>query len=571
MDTETERFAPKKGKTTRNVSFICGSIVTEDGDKFYYTDPEEMAREGATARGIFAHNAAFDYGVFDRAGVAHHFDRRKLYCTHLMAHLYNQTLKKGLDDLSRRILKRQKIDFFKSVKGDPDPKSARTRAYVINDASLCLALGLWFWPRLEKQKKLGLFLNIDMPTIWLTYDATNEGILTDDNKLKKLQTEYRNKIAGLEKQLHKIAGEPINLNSPKQLPKLIYRPYFTKKVPTQKDGTPKTDQKTMGLLPAHYFKEGVKPLLIEYRKLSKFCSTYIDKFREGREEDGLNHAVYNVARTESGRLSSGAGRFYPQGVNIQNIPARDPAGEAIKDAVMAKPGTKIALFDASQIELRMLAHLSQDPVLLDAYRTGKDLHAITASAMFGVPLEKVTSQQRAKGKTLNFATLYGTTAFGLHKNLEMDEDTAGKMVDEFFNLYKKVASLKTWTCKRLRERESIVTLYGRVRYFPRYNDSMEYVKSAMEREAFSTLISGSAADLMKECLVRASKKAPKRAKFFLQVHDEFGYYVPVETAQEDLNTLIKLYEKEHRELRVPVEFDGYVGDTWYKAKHGPSK
>lgn len=549
FDIETELFDAKNNKHIRNVKFVCGAVVNYV-EKKYFTDIGKMWAELNLYNILYAHNASFDLGVLNRAGF-YLGQSTHVYDTKTMAWLLDENNKTSLDIVAERYLGEKKTETI--AKGFvPRADCEKTKEYVLQDAALTFKLGLRFRQLIETRGSADLLSNIEMPFRFLMDKATEEGALLNVGLLKEKQEEVSKRVQEIK---NKFLAEPykINIASTKQVASCLY--YFPERMPKSSKGNIKTDNKTLRTIEPLYLKPEVKEIL-EYRELSKLLSTYMKGLLNAvHPEDGLVHPLYNTTIAKTGRLSSGGSKSaYPYSFNIQNITKRH---KDIRKAFISKPGTKMVVLDANALELRILAHYSEDPQLLYVFQNNIDPHAHTAALIYNKARETVTKKERDMGKTLNFAALYGATPHGLYYNLGIPMKQAGELLDAFYQRYASVASLKHRLEIETEEKDQIRSLYGRYRH-----------NCSNFKEYFSALIQGTAADLMKECAVGASRVLDPSYKLFLQVHDEFGFYVPESKAAQATKEIVEAFEKNHRSFNVPIVFNGSYGDDWVSAKEG---
>ena len=571
FDIETERFDPKNGKHLRNVRFKCGAVVYEDR-KEYYTDVKEYVKRLNAYPKLNAHNAPFDHQCLKREGFQ--IDPKKLECTMLMGWLLDENNPVSLEALSQRYLgagKTQSIaDGFEIDVDDP-----KTKEYVIQDAALGGQLRGLFRRKMKDEGVEQLFDEIDMPFRLILDEATNEGVCVDLPQLEKKIKYYEDRVKAVKDHFMVVHG--VNIASSKQVWKCLY--YFPKSIPKQKDGTPKSDTKTIASVPKQYLKDTAQEIL-DWRKEHKLLGTFLKGLKKAIEPDGLAHPLYNMTRARTGRLSSGGSpKSYPHTYNIQNVANKN---QEVRECIIAKPGTSIVLIDAEQLEYRVLAHYAEDETLIQAFLQNKDLHVLAASLAFEKPEAEITSKERADGKTINYASMYGTTASGLEWNMGIPLAKGEKLLKAFYEGLPGLLKLKEAVRQQIGTKGFIQSLYGRKRRVPEAVDlfarnpdiAKGYLLGKADKsnnarlfyqlfkEAFSGLIQGTAMDLMKECCINALKVLDPSYKFFLQVHDEFGFYVPKEKEEQAAKEIKEAFEQGHRPFSVPILFKAYIGKTW---------
>lgn len=411
--------------------------------------------------------------------------------------------------------------------------------------------------------------DLDLQVTPVLEKMSKTGILIDLKFLGKMGVELKNKLAKLEKDIYSKVGHEFNLNSPKQLSEILFDELKLPVIRKTKTGR-STDEATLReLIDAH----PMIPLLLQYRTLFKLVSTYVDALPKSVGEDGRIHSTFNVEGAATGRLSS-------QDPNLQNIPIRGEMGGEIRKAFVAPKGKTLLAADYSQIELRIMAHLADDPGLKKAFQEGLDIHSATASKIFKVPLEKVTKIQRTIGKTMNFATLYGQGPHALSRQLGIDYETARTYIAEYFEQFPKV---REWMTKILEfgyENGYVETLWGRKRYIPELQASNRMIKSAGERAAVNHPVQGSAADMIKKAMVEIEKALggrqqatakrnyslkPDARSLILQVHDELLFECSPNEVKETAK-LVKEKMENALKLSVPVVVDLKVGKNWGEMK-----
>jgi DNA polymerase-1 len=368
-------------------------------------------------------------------------------------------------------------------------------------------------------------------------------------------------LIGRELAIHAAAGTEFNLNSNPQLRHVLFEKL---QLPVLKKGKtgPSTDGDVLEELAA--MGHEVPRLLLEYRELAKLLSTYLETLpAEVHPETGRIHTSFNQIGAATGRLSSTR-------PNLQNVPVRSARGEGIRRGFVPRPGWRFVVADYSQIELRLLAHLSADPAFVAAFRAGGDIHRQTAAVIFGVEPDAVTPEMRARAKTINFATIYGQGARALSRQLGTPFDEAKRFIAEYFERFAGVRTFLDRTVAEARERGYVETIFGRRRYIPELRDSNFNMRAFGERTAANSPLQGSAADLIKVAMVRiaATLRAGPLARLLLQVHDELVVECPAEEAEEVVR-LLRLEMEGAAQLSVPLVVDVGIGNTWLDAKAGP--
>ncbi|EJA2551715.1 MULTISPECIES: DNA polymerase I [Serratia] len=432
--------------------------------------------------------------------------------------------------------------------------------YAAEDADVTLQLHLAMWPQLKQSAELlTVFNEIEMPLLPVLSHIERTGVLIDPAILSAHSQELAKRLAELEAQAHELAEEPFNLASTKQLQAILYE---KQKLPVLKKtpgGAPSTNEEVLAELALDY---PLPKVILEYRGLAKLKTTYTDKLPLMiNPVSGRVHTSYHQAVTATGRLSS-------SDPNLQNIPVRNEEGRRIRQAFIAPEGYRIVAADYSQIELRIMAHLSQDEGLLKAFAEGKDIHRATASEVFGVPLDKVTGEQRRSAKAINFGLIYGMSAFGLARQLGIPRGEAQRYMDLYFERYPGVLDYMERTRQQASEQGYVSTLDGRRLYLPDVRSSNAMRRKAAERAAINAPMQGTAADIIKRAMIevdawlQGQEKPLVRA--IMQVHDELVFEVH-ESVIEEASQRIRQLMEGSMTLAVPLKVDVGVGMNWDEA------
>ncbi|WP_439069730.1 DNA polymerase I [Serratia nevei] len=432
--------------------------------------------------------------------------------------------------------------------------------YAAEDADVTLQLHLTMWPQLKQSTELlTVFNEIEMPLLPVLSHIERTGVLIDPAILSAHSQELAKRLAELEAQAHELAEEPFNLASTKQLQAILYE---KQKLPVLKKtpgGAPSTNEEVLAELALDY---PLPKVILEYRGLAKLKTTYTDKLPLMiNPVSGRVHTSYHQAVTATGRLSS-------SDPNLQNIPVRNDEGRRIRQAFIAPEGYRIVAADYSQIELRIMAHLSQDEGLLKAFAEGKDIHRATASEVFGVPLDKVTGEQRRSAKAINFGLIYGMSAFGLARQLGIPRGEAQRYMDLYFERYPGVLDYMERTRQQASEQGYVSTLDGRRLYLPDVRSSNAMRRKAAERAAINAPMQGTAADIIKRAMIevdawlQGQEKPLVRA--IMQVHDELVFEVH-ESVIEEASQRIRQLMEGSMTLAVPLKVDVGVGMNWDEA------
>ncbi|AHG20219.1 DNA polymerase I [Chania multitudinisentens RB-25] len=432
--------------------------------------------------------------------------------------------------------------------------------YAAEDADVTLQLHLAMWPQLkESESLLRVFNEIEIPLLPVLSHMERTGVLIDQNILAAHSQELAKRLADLEVQAHELAEEPFNLASTKQLQAILYE---KQKLPVLKKtpgGAPSTNEEVLAELALDY---PLPKVLLEYRGLAKLKTTYTDKLPLMiNPVSGRVHTSYHQAVTATGRLSS-------SDPNLQNIPVRNDEGRRIRRAFIAPEGYRIVAADYSQIELRIMAHLSQDEGLLKAFAEGKDIHRATAAEVFGLPLDKVTSEQRRSAKAINFGLIYGMSAFGLARQLGIPRSEAQRYMDLYFERYPGVLEYMERTRQQASEQGYVSTLDGRRLYLPDVRSSNAMRRKAAERAAINAPMQGTAADIIKRAMIEVDNwlqgQEQPLVRMIMQVHDELVFEVHESAIEEASQRIHELMENSMK-LAVPLKVDVGVGKNWDEA------
>jgi DNA polymerase-1 len=414
--------------------------------------------------------------------------------------------------------------------------------------------------RLKKEGLEEVFTTLELPLVPVLEEMERHGIRLDTAVLEELDRRLVASLAELEREIHSEAGGPFNINSPQQLAEVLFErralPVLRR---TAKTRVPSTDADVLSELAARGHR--LPALLIEYREQTKLKSTYVDALPKQVGPDGRVHTRFNQAVAATGRLSS-------SDPNLQNIPVRTELGREVRRAFVADPHHLLLTADYSQIELRVLAHLSGDPALNEAFSRGEDIHRATASLVFGVAPELVGPEQRRAAKTINFGLIYGMGAYALARELGVSNAEAQKFIDAYFARLPKVREYLDRTKEQARETGKVSTLFGRVRFISGLDATNSQVRGNAERQAINAPVQGTAADLMKLAMIRLHGALAEHglpARLLLQVHDELILEVS-RTAAKEAGALVTRVMEGVAELRVPLKVDIGTGSSWAAAK-----
>jgi DNA polymerase-1 len=434
--------------------------------------------------------------------------------------------------------------------------------YAAEDADVTLQLHQTLWPRLDKEPGLKtVFIDLEIPLISVLARMERHGVLIDVDMLKKQSSTLEKRLYTLNLEITDLAGEPFNLNSPKQLQKILFAKLnlpVLQKTPT---GQASTADIVLQELALDYL---LPKLIITYRGLNKLITTYTKKLPEQvNPKTQRIHTSYNQTGAATGRLSSSE-------PNLQNIPVRMEEGRRIRQAFVAPKGYKIISADYSQIELRIMAHISEDASLLKAFSQNLDVHQATAAEVLGIPLEKVTNEERRNAKAINFGLIYGMSAFGLAKQIGVTREAAQTYIERYFARYLGVKTYMDNTRLRAHQLGYVETIWGRRLYLPEINSSQIVRMKAAERTAINAPLQGTAADIIKRAMIALDhwlQSHPVEAKMIMQVHDELVFEVP-ETEVDLLVETVRTHMMNVANLKVPLLVSVGVGDNWDAAsKH----
>ena len=432
--------------------------------------------------------------------------------------------------------------------------------YAVEDADITLQLKQFFDQELAAAENGKLFQEVELPLVEVLTAMEQEGINLNTGFLKEFETALDSDIARLEKSIFEQAGEEFNLASPKQLgPILFEKLKLVDKPKKTKTGQYSTAEDVLSFLAKDH---PIVADILEWRSVNKLQSTYVKALPEEiNPNTGRVHTVYNQAVAATGRLSSNQ-------PNLQNIPIRTERGQQVRKAFIPRDENHVLLAaDYSQIELRIIAALSKDPAMLEAFQKGEDIHATTAAKVFGVPLEEVSREQRSNAKTVNFGIVYGVSAFGLSQQTNLNRTEAKELIEAYYATYPQLKNYMSEQVDFARENGYVTTVLGRRRYLKDINSQNAVVRGAAERNAVNAPIQGSAADIIKIAMINIHRRMEKenwQSKMLLQVHDELVFDVP-KTEVETLSALVKEEMENAFSLEVPLLVEVGVGENWLEA------
>jgi DNA polymerase-1 len=508
-------------------------------------------------------NAKYDRHVFANHGV---MVQGVTHDTLLQSYVLQSHQRHDMDALATRFLGATGLTQYADVAGKgaamipfDQVDIERATAYSAEDADVTLQLHGALYPRIVKDAKLNrIYSEIEMPVASVLLTMERNGVLVDTQMLARQGTELGQKMLELERKAHELAGGPFNLASPKQLCEILFDRLKLKVVKKTPSGSPSVDEEVLEKLAEDH---PICKALLEHRGLSKLKSTYTDKLPKMiHPKTGRIHTNYAQAVAVTGRLSSNE-------PNLQNIPVRTPEGRRIREAFIAPPGSKIVSADYSQIELRIMAHLSGDKSLLEAFSRGEDVHRHTAAEVFDTPRDQVTSEQRRYAKVINFGLIYGMSAFGLAQNLDIERSAAQAYMEKYFQRYPSVAAYMERTRNEAREQGYVETVFGRRLWLPDIRSSNMQRRQGAERQAINAPMQGTAADLIKLAMIAVQGwiEAQKlTTKLVMQVHDELVLEVPLEEL-DDVKRNVEELMSGVAKLDVPLVVEAGIGDNWEKA------
>jgi len=529
------------------------SIVDEFLPFFNSTDIEKIA-----------HNIKYDLKVLNRYGVT---VSTPTFDTMVAHYLINPESKQGMNFLSEFYLKYQPVSIEtligKKGKGQGnmrDLKPEEVSDYACEDADITFQLKQLFEPEIQKDHLKELFYEMEMPLVEVLKDMEQEGIAIDVTGLQAYSKQLEITLTELEKNIKAEAGMDFNVDSPKQLGDVLFEVLkISSKAKKTKTGQYATAE---DVLQKHEKDHPIIPMILEYRQLRKLKSTYVDPLPTMTDRvDGRIHTNYMQTVTATGRLSS-------NNPNLQNIPIRTDKGKEIRKAFIPRNEEfTLMAADYSQIELRIIAALSGDKNMIEAFKSGQDIHKATAAKVFNVALDEVTRDQRSAAKAVNFGIIYGQSAFGLSQNLNISRTEAKSIIDAYFEQYSTIKTYMDGAVSQAREKGYVETIMQRRRYLPDINSANAVVRGFAERNAVNAPIQGSAADIIKMAMVsvyRAMRKQPLQSKMILQVHDELVF--DVHRSEKDLMKKLVEEAMEHAvKMVVPMEVELQFGENWLDA------
>ena len=506
-------------------------------------------------------NFKYDLTIFARNGID---VQGVAFDTMLESYVLNSTGRHNMDDLAKRYLGHQTIS-FEEIAGKGKNQLTfnqipleQAAEYAAEDADVTMKLQQVLWEKLSKEPTLEkLFKEMELPLLGVLSRMERRGVLIDSDALFLQSNEIANRLSELEEQAYVLAGQPFNLASTKQLQEILFDKLGLPVIQKTPKGAPSTNEEVLEELA---FSHELPKVLVEHRGLSKLKSTYTDKLPQMvNPQTGRVHTSYHQAVTATGRLSS-------SDPNLQNIPIRNEEGRRIRQAFIAREGFTVVAADYSQIELRIMAHLSQDQGLINAFTQGKDIHRSTAAEIFGVALDEVTSEQRRNAKAINFGLIYGMSAFGLSRQLGIGRADAQSYMDLYFKRYPGVQTFMHDIREKAKAQGYVETLFGRRLYLPDINSSNGMRRKAAERVAINAPMQGTAADIIKRAMIQLDQTLQNDPDIamIMQVHDELVFEVRSEKVAF-YSELIKTQMESAADLVVPLIVEVGQGTNWDEA------
>lgn len=568
FDTETTGLDP-------NVSELVGmSFSFKEGEAYYVPVPADFE---SAKKIVEQFRPFFENEKIEKIGQNIKYDiivlkkydihvRGKLFDTMIAHYLINPELRHNMDYMAETYLKYRTIHIDELIgsrgKNQLNMRSLRpeqVKDYACEDADVTLKLKFILEKAIEKQDLGKLLYEIELPLIYVLADMEYTGVKLDKNALSEYSKKLTLQLQNIESDIYKAAEQEFNINSAKQVGEILFdKLKIVDKPKKTKTGQYVTSEETLeSMKDAH----PIVGQILEYRGLKKLLSTYIDALPLLVSSlDNKLHTSYNQTVTATGRLSS-------SNPNLQNIPIRENQGREIRKAFIADEGCVFFSADYSQIELRIMAHLSQDPNMVDAFNSGEDIHAATAAKIYKLPISEVTSDMRRKAKTANFGIIYGISVFGLAERLTIPRGEAKELIDGYFETYPKVKEYMDKSIAVAREKNYVETVFGRKRFLPDINSRNATVRGYAERNAINAPIQGSAADIIKVAMNRIFDRFDResiKSKMILQVHDELNFNVLENELPQLQKIVIEEMENAYK-LIVPLKADCGKGKNWLEA------
>ncbi|MBT8441024.1 MAG: DNA polymerase I [Gammaproteobacteria bacterium] len=581
---ETANLAGFDTETT-SINYMQAEIVglsfaTGDGDAAYLPlahrypgAPNQLERDETLARlrpwledeqqTKVGHHLKYDAHVLANHDIAL---AGMAYDSMLESYILDSTATRhDLDSVARKYLGVETIHYedvagkgAKQLRFDEVPLE-QAAPYAAEDADVTLRLHNTLWPKIEANASLRkIYEDIERPLVGVLLRTEQNGVLVDAGLLKKLSSEFARKMGVVEQAAHDAAGHPFNLGSPKQLQEVLFKELELPVIRKTPKGQPSTAEDVLAELAPDY---ELPQLILDYRSLSKLKSTYTDKLpQQISPQTGRIHTSYHQAVAATGRLSS-------SDPNLQNIPIRTEEGRRIRQAFIAPDGCVLLAADYSQIELRIMAHISGDAGLVAAFAEDRDIHQSTAAEVFDLAVDEVTADQRRSAKAINFGLIYGMSAFGLARQLGIGRHEAQEYVDLYFDRYPGVKAYMDRTREQAREQGYVETVFGRRLYLPEINSRQAQRRQYAERSAINAPMQGTAADIIKRAMIGVDawlRDADCGARLIMQVHDELVLEVPEQRLEEVRDSVIRLMSSAAA-LDVPLKVDAGSGSNWDEA------
>lgn len=568
FDTETTGLEPTE------VDVLGMSFAWKEGEAYYVSVPRDFEKAKEV---IQLFKPFFENQEIEKVGQNVKYDiivlkkydikvKGQLFDTMIAHYLINPELRHNMDYMAETLLNYKTIEIETLIgsKGK-NQKNMSTIApkdvvdYACEDADITLKLKNILEQAIKKEGLEQLFYDIELPLVYVLADMETAGVLLDTDALTESSKRITEELVKLEEEIHAMATVEVNINSPKQIGEVLFDVLkIVDKPKKTKTGQYVTSEEVLvSLKDAH----PIVNKILDYRGLRKLLSTYIDALPELiSKRDGRIHTSYNQTVTATGRLSS-------SNPNLQNIPIRDEQGKEIRKAFIPKEGNIFFSADYSQIELRIMAHLSQDPNMIEAFNSGADIHAATAAKIYKIAIEDVTSDMRNKAKTANFGIIYGISVFGLSQRLDIPRGEAKELIDGYFDSYSHVKEYMDKAINRAKDNTYVETIFGRKRYLPDINSRNATVRGFAERNAINAPIQGSAADIIKVAMNRIFSRfeeAQLQSKMIMQVHDELNFDVLPSEFDKVQQIVIEEMENAYK-LSVPLQADCGKGGNWLEA------
>ena len=568
LDTETTSTEPMKAE------LVGISLAIEENRAYYIPIPsnrEEAIKIVNSIKPLFENEATLKVGQnikYDMIVLANYGAevRGTLFDTMLAHYVLQPELRHNMDYLAEVYLNYQTIHIDELIgskgKGQRsmrDLQPEEVYRYACEDADVTLKLKKVLELELKKAGVEQLFYDIEMPLVPVLVEMERNGVRIDTDSLKQASIHFNERLQEIEQEIYSLAGTTFNISSPKQVGDVLFEQLkITDKAKKTKSGQYVTSEEVLEALRS---KHPIVGKILDYRGVKKLLSTYIDTLPQLiNPETGRIHSSFNQAVTSTGRLSS-------SNPNLQNIPIRDEDGKELRKAFIPDEGCSFFSADYSQIELRLMAHLSGDPHMIEAFRNDDDIHSATAAKIYKVPIKEVTSDMRRKAKTANFGIIYGISTFGLAERMNVSRGEAKELIDEYFTTYSRIKEYMNESIEQARAKGYVETIFHRKRYLPDITSHNATVRSYAERNAINAPIQGSAADIIKVAMARIYQRFKSnnlKAKLIVQVHDELNFSVPEE--EKEIVQQIVIEEMEHAyPMQIPLKADFGWGKNWLEA------